>query len=89
MINYFARESAPKPLTRLQFMSRFTDRELIAIYTAAKQSVEIEVYLDKIRAAQDIMLTDQRTGAGVQSLADAGLIEPGRVSEILSERGDS
>jgi hypothetical protein len=78
---------APAPvvvITRLDFITRFTDAELEAIYTAAKQSVAIEIYLDKIKAADDVTVTDPRTVAGVESLAAAGLIDAGRVSEILA-----
>jgi len=71
-------------ITRLAFMSMFTDAELEAIYTAAKQSVKVEIYLDKIKAAENVTLTDPRTIAGVEALTAAGLIDAGRVSEILA-----
>ena len=76
---------APKKvITRIAFMSLFTDAELEAIYTASKQSIKIEIYLDKVKAAEDVTLTDPRTVAGVESMAAAGLIDAGRVSEILA-----
>jgi hypothetical protein len=71
-------------LTKLQYMSRFTDAELAAIYTAAKASVQVEVWLDKFKLAQEIDLTDPQTIAGVQALEAAGLLAAGRAAEILA-----
>lgn len=73
-----------KPLSRLEFMERFTDAELVGIYTAAKQSVQLELYLKKLEAAQEILLDNATTIAGVNSLAQFGLITPERATEILS-----
>lgn len=73
------------PLSRLEFMERFTDAELIGIYTAAKQSVPLEIYLKKLEAAQEILLNNETTITGVNALAQFGLIAPERVSEILSD----
>lgn len=70
-------------ITRLAFMSRFSDAELAGIYTAAKTDIRVEIFLDKVRAADSVTLTDPRTVAGVQALAAAGLIEASRVPEIL------
>lgn len=79
--------AAPAPvrnLTRLQYMSRFADSELAAIYTAAKSVVQIEVWLEKFKLAEFVDLDDPRTVAGLQGLEGAGLIGPGRAAEILS-----
>lgn len=78
--------SAPTPrtiTTRLGFMGRFTTPELVAIYTAAKTSVELEIWLDKLRAAQEIDTADGRTVEGVVQLEAAGLIAQGRADAIL------
>jgi hypothetical protein len=82
----------PEPrtvLTRLEFISRFSDAELAAIYTAAKKEIALEIYLDKLRAAQDVTITDARTVAGVEALAAAGLIKSGRVAAILQPDPDA
>ena len=82
----------PEPrtvLTRLEFISRFSDAELAAIYTAAKKEIALEIYLDKLRAAQDVTITDARTVAGIEALAAAGLIESGRVAAILQPEPDA
>ena len=73
-----------KVITRLQFMDLFTMPELAAVYTAAKSSVMIEVFLDKWKMAEFIDLRDPNTIAGVNGLADAGLITKERVPVILA-----
>jgi hypothetical protein len=73
-------------LSRLAFLDRFTDPELVAIYTAAKSEVAIEVMLDKFRAADYIDLSDLRTIAGIEALEEIGLIAEGRAAEILQSR---
>lgn len=71
-------------ITRLAFMEKFTTPELVAIYTEAKTAVELEVFLDKVKAADEVDLTDSRTREGVAVLASMGLIGEGRAVEILA-----
>ncbi|MDR4125580.1 hypothetical protein [Yanghanlia caeni] len=71
------------PLTKLAFMNRFTMEELAAIYTAAKTEVMVEVFMDKLKLAEYVDVTDPQTVAGLQSLAAAGLLSEARVQEIL------
>jgi len=71
------------PISKLAFMERFTDEELAAIYTAAKQSVQIEVWVDKLKLAEYVDVTDPQTIAGLQALAASGLLTEARVQEIL------
>lgn len=78
-------QPAPEPspiLTRLAFMDRFTTAELVAIYTEAKTSVEVEIWLDKVKAAENIDLTDPRTREALAMLEAGGLIGEGRADEI-------
>lgn len=78
---------APIPsrvLTHLQYMGRFTDDELRAIYTAAKTIVDVEIWLDKFKMAQEVNLDDTKTIAGLQAMEDAGLLVAGRAAEILA-----
>ena len=72
------------PITKLEYMNRFTDAELAGIYTAAKAVIQIEIWLEKFKLATEIDLTDSRTIAGVQALEAAGLIGEGRAAEILA-----
>jgi hypothetical protein len=73
-----------RTLTKLEYMNRFTDVELAAIYTAAKSNVQVEVWLDKFKLAEEINLDDPSTIAGVQALEAAGLLAKGRSTEILA-----
>lgn len=75
---------AARTLTRLQYMGRFTDGELAAIYTAAKSVVQIEVWLEKFKLAEFVDLGDPVTIAGLQALEGAGLIGSGRAAEIVA-----
>lgn len=71
-------------LTKLEYMNRFTDTELAGIYTAAKVSIDVEVWLEKFKLATEIDLTDERTIAGLRTLEAAGLLVEGRAAEILT-----
>lgn len=71
-------------LSKLEFMNRFTDLELAGIYTAAKSSVAVEIWLEKFKLASEINLDDPRTVAGIQALEDGGLLAAGRAAEILA-----
>lgn len=77
----------PEPRMRLsvrEFREQFTAAEKTAIYTAAKSSVEIEVWLDDLRSVTYVDLDFPQTIASVQGLESAGLIGAGRADEILS-----
>jgi hypothetical protein len=78
--------AAPLPqkvITKLAFMNRFTMEELAAIYTAAKTEVLVEVFLDKLKLAEEVNLTDAQTISGLQALAASGLLTEIRVQEVL------
>lgn len=72
-----------KVVTKLAFMNRFTMEELAAIYTAAKTEVLVEVFLDKLKLAEEVDLADVQTIAGVQSMAASGLLTEVRAGEVL------
>ena len=72
-----------KVITKLAFMNRFTMEELAAIYTAAKTEVMVEVFLDKLKIAEEVNLADTQTIGGLQALAASGLLTETRVQEIL------
>lgn len=79
--------TAPAPrtkLTKLEYMDRFTDAELAGIYAAAKQSVQVEIWLERFKLATEVDLSDPRTISGIQALEAAGLIAAGRSIEILA-----
>lgn len=78
----------PKPasnvITKLEYMNRFTDTELATIYTLAKTMVQIEIWLEKFKMAENIDLVDPRIIAGLNALETAGALSVGRASEILN-----
>jgi hypothetical protein len=82
--DYPAPPVAPTPLTHKQFMDRFTDSELATIMTAAKSSIELELWFKRFEMAQDILLNDPQTISGVNALETASLIAEGRATEILN-----
>jgi hypothetical protein len=75
----------PKYCTILDFRSKFTTEEKVAIYTAANSNVLIKIWLDDLNAVQNniVNLEDPRTIVGVQGLELAGIIASGRSNEIL------
>lgn len=80
-------QPAPAPvrvLTKLQYMNRFTDAELAAIYTAAKTVVQVEIWLEKFKLATEVNLDDPATVAGLQAMEAARLLATGRAAEILA-----
>lgn len=70
-------------ITKLAFRNRFTPAEKNALYTAAKSSVDIQIYLDDVSAATFIDLQRADTRANVQALETAGLLAAGRAMQIL------
>ncbi len=75
---------SPPPMSRLEFMNRFTMTEMAAVYTAAKANVMVEIMLDQLKMAEFVNTADPRTAAGIHMLEQAGLIASGRANEILS-----
>jgi len=73
-----------RTLSKVGYMSRFTDVELAAIYTAAKSVVQIEVWLEKFKAAEFVDLDDPLVLEGLQILEAIGLIGSGRADEIVA-----
>ncbi len=79
----------PSKVSRLAFLSRFTDAEAIDIdidlasIGATRDAAAVRRYLSKVNAAQFIDLQDVDTRAGVQALEAAGLIAAGRAAAIL------
>ena len=71
------------PLTKLAFMICFTVAASAAIYTAAKTEVMVEVFLDKLKIAEEVNLADAQTIGGLQALAASGLLTEARVQEVL------
>lgn len=71
-------------ISKLAFRNRFTQAEKVAIYTAAKTSVDIQIWIDDLNSAITVDLYDAFTIAGVKALETAGLIAVGRSAIILT-----
>jgi hypothetical protein len=68
----------------LDFRNLFSLAEKRAIYTAAAQYVDIQIWLDDLAVVSTQVDTeDPRCVAGVQGLEAIGLIGAGRAAEIL------
>lgn len=86
-------DPAPEPgdgdrrITKLAFMTRFTDAEAITIDLASQgatvEAATMRRYQAKVNAAEWIDLDREDTRTGVQALEAVGLIGPGRALEIL------
>lgn len=79
-----ADRATPNRITRLQFLSRFTDAEMQAVIAASDQSPALRAALMKWQTADGIVLTDAATVAGVEALEIAGLLTAGRAAEVLA-----
>ena len=84
-------EQVPVPelrhITRLAFLSRFSDSEAVAIDLASigatPQAAGMRRYMSKVNAATYIDLDRADTRAGVQALEAAGVLAAGRALQIL------
>jgi len=74
-------------VTRLAFLSRFTDAEAVAIDLAGigetAEAATVRRYVSKIEAAAFIDLSREDTRSGVQALEALGILAAGRAAEIL------
>jgi len=84
----------PKPepayntqITRLAFLSRFTDEEAINLDLASQgatvAAAKLRRYMSKVNAASFIDLSREDTRSGVLALEPIGILAEGRALEIL------
>lgn len=71
-------------ISKLEFMSRFTDEELEALYAARRASVKIEVWMAKFDASSQIDLDDPRLRSGLLAMQSLGILAHGRADELLT-----
>jgi hypothetical protein len=74
-----------REITKLEYMNRFYDYELAAIYTLAKTTIQIEIWLERFKFATVIDLNDLQIIQGMLSLEDHNIIALGRAAEILTQ----
>lgn len=73
----------PEPIiTRLEFMSKFTTTERIAIQNSTDSIVQDALNL--LKMAEYVNLSDARTIAAVNYFSQLGLIDQSRINEILN-----
>jgi hypothetical protein len=70
-------------ITKLQFLSRFTDQETAGILAASDSNPALRVYLFRLQMAQEVDLQNESTIVGVQLLEYAGLIGTSRAAQII------
>lgn len=71
------------PISKIDFLRRFTNAELAGILTAAKSSAAVEVYVKKLDTATEVHLDHPDTTGGINALEAAGLLAAGRAAQIL------
>jgi len=71
-------------VSRLNFRERFTTEEKRAIYAAARENIDVQIWMDDLASTPEVFTDDPRTIRGVNGLEAAGLIGPGRAAEILA-----
>ena len=95
MVKFYLPQDASTKLTKLEFRSRFTLQEKAAIDLASldnpQASMEQRLIAASLRAmladqamAEFIDLSDETTIAGVQYLAQVGLLTEERAQEVLT-----
>jgi len=73
-----------KVLDHTDFFNLFTNEELVAVYTAAKDNVYLQIFLDKIKVAKKIILNDPEVIAGSGLLVQLGILTEERRNAILA-----
>lgn len=75
-------------VTITEFRNRFTTDEKRAIYSAAKVSVDVQIYLDDLQSAGErgVDLSSPGTVAGINALVAAGILSAARGEEILGAK---
>ena len=79
----FVETCASRFLTQEDFTRRLTIDELRSIYTLAKQSIDVEIWLERFKMAKEIDLDDSFLINGLYGLSQAGVFTAERVQEIL------
>lgn len=74
----------PNTLTRYAFRSLFSLEELIAITTASKSNVIIEIFMKNMELAAEIDLKNVEVTQGLSYLVSQGIITQEKMNIILS-----
>jgi hypothetical protein len=77
-------DQSSRYMTQTKFLSRLTSEEIKGIYLLAEQSIDIKIWLDKFKMAQDIWLDHPDLVQGLYALAQLGILTNERVQTILT-----
>jgi len=65
-------------------MERFSQETQLKVVTATKSNDLVKLWYDKMLAADEIVLTDPRTIAGVQAMVALGIISKKEAAQALA-----
>jgi hypothetical protein len=71
-------------VSHTNFVKRLSTEELRAIYTLADSNIDVKIWLDKFKMAQEVWLDHPDLVNGINSFAQAGMFSAERAQEILS-----
>lgn len=75
----------PKVLHPYSFLQRYTVDERLAILTAAKEDVTVQLILSELQTVSRVRLDAEATRNGVGYLQSIGIIDAARAAEILRD----
>ena len=75
---------AGKILDHTDFYNLFTIDELAAVYTAAKENVYLQIFLDKIKVSKKIIMNDPDVITGLELLVQMTILTDERRQAILA-----
>lgn len=75
----------PVTVSKLEFMNKLTNDELIAIFSLAKTDPVVEVWVEYFKASEKISLGNNQTISGLEMLVTKGILTSDRINEILGK----
>jgi len=80
----FIEKNQSRWMSQIHFLERIKHDELVGIYTLAETDVNVKIWLDKFKMAQEIFFDDPEMQANLPLFELAGVLAPGRAAEILA-----
>ena len=77
-------QAVGKILDHIDFYNLFTIDELAAVYTAAKENVYLQIFLDKIKVSKKIVMNDPDVITGLGLLVQMTILTDERHQAILA-----
>lgn len=80
--------AAPAPMrviSKVEFLRRFGDANMVAVLAAAKQSPAVDAWVFWFSSAVEIALDDEpKVAEGIQALIDAGLVDVDTLARVTA-----